>query len=268
MRDLVVQNVRQSYFNLLQARRLVGVADAALARSELNLRSAQGFFDVGTKPKSDVTRAEVEVANARVDVIRARNLVRFTETSLANALGLEATVPIEIDDILTYEPVTLDSAQLLAEALGNRPELRQSQARLDAARAQLAGARARYLPDLTRQRQRGHVQRRRGGVHGRGLQRGLRRHVVDHRAADVEPVRGLLHAEPGEGDPGPGRDRPGRTTTRVELQVRLEVEQAYIAVIEAGRAVSGPRRRPSSPRRRTSGWPRAATTPGSGPSST
>ncbi len=57
--------------DLLQARRLVGVADAALARSELNLRSARGFFDVGTKPKSDVTRAEVEVANARVDVIRA-----------------------------------------------------------------------------------------------------------------------------------------------------------------------------------------------------
>ena len=50
VRDLVVQNVRQAYFNLLQARRLVGVADAALARSELNLRSARGFFDVGTKP--------------------------------------------------------------------------------------------------------------------------------------------------------------------------------------------------------------------------
>jgi outer membrane protein len=149
VREVVVQNVRQAYFNLLQARRLTGVADANLSRSELNLRSAQGFYDVGTKPKSDVTRAEVEVANARVDVIRARNLVRFSETSLANALGLEATVPIEIDDILTYEPVTLDSTQLLAEALGNRPELRQSQSRLDAARAQLSGARARYLPDLT-----------------------------------------------------------------------------------------------------------------------
>jgi hypothetical protein len=45
--------VRQSYFNLLQARRLTGVADANLSRSELNLRSAQGFYDVGTKPKSD-----------------------------------------------------------------------------------------------------------------------------------------------------------------------------------------------------------------------
>ena len=133
VRDLVVQNVRQTYFGVLQARRLV-VADAALARSELNLRSARGFFDVGTKPKSDVTRAEVEVANARVGVIRARNLVRFSETSFANALGLDATVPIEIDDTLTYEPVSIDPVQVAVEALGTRPELRQAQARLDASR--------------------------------------------------------------------------------------------------------------------------------------
>ena len=232
VRDLVVQNVRQAYFNLLQARRLVAVADAALARSELNLRSARGFFDVGTKPKSDVTRAEVEVANARVDVIRARNLVRFTETSLANALGLEATVPIEIDDILTYEPVMLDPSQLLVEALGNRPELRQFQARLDAARAQLAGARARYLPDLT--------------VNGSA---GM---ASDDAVVSTDGVSGVTFADEWsisgqltwnlfEGFFTQYRVKETQAlveTARanyetVELQVRLEVEQAYIVVIEA-----------------------------------
>jgi outer membrane protein len=229
-RDLVVQNVRQSYFNLLQARRLVGVADAALTRSELNLRSARGFYDVGTKPKSDVTRAEVEVANARVDVIRARNLVRLSETTLANALGLEATVPIEIDDILTYEPVTLDPAQLLAEALGNRPELRQAQARLDGSRAQLSGARARYLPDLTVNGSVGTVSDElvfsSGGtsfsdtwsVSGQltwNLFEGFfTQYKVKETQALVETARANYET--------------------VELQVRLEVEQAYIAVIEAG----------------------------------
>jgi outer membrane protein len=232
VRDLVVQNVRQSYFNLLQARRLVGVADAALARSELNLRSARGFFDVGTKPKSDVTRAEVEVANARVDVIRARNLVRLTETSLANALGLEATVPIEIDDILTYEPVTLDSAQLLAEALGNRPELRQSQSRLDAARAQLGGARARYLPDLTVNGSAGMSSAdavvSTDGVSGVSF-------------ADTWSITGQLTWNLFEGFFTQSRVKETQAlveTARadyetVELQVRLEVEQAYIAVTEA-----------------------------------
>jgi len=229
-RDLVVQNVRQSYFNLLQARRLVGVADAALARSELNLRSARGFYDVGTKPKSDVTRAEVEVANARVDVIRARNLVRLSETTLANALGLEATVPIEIDDILTYEPVTLDPAQLLAEALGNRPELSQAQARLDASRAQLSGARARYLPDLTVNGSVGMVSDElvfsSGGT----------------SFSDTWSISGQLTWNLFEGFFTQNRVKETQAlveTARanyetVELQVRLEVEQAYITVIEAG----------------------------------
>jgi TolC family type I secretion outer membrane protein len=229
-RDLVVQNVRQSYFGLLQARRLVGVADTALARSELNLRSAQGFYDVGTKPKSDVTRAEVEVANARVDVIRARNLVRLSETTLANALGLEANVPIEIDDILTYEPVTLDPAQLLAEALGNRPELSQAQARLDGSRAQLSGARARYLPDLT--------------VNGSvGM---VSDEVVFSSGGtsfnDTWSITGQLTWNLFEGFFTQYRVKETQAlveTARanyetVELQVRLEVEQAYITVIEAG----------------------------------
>jgi TolC family type I secretion outer membrane protein len=232
VRDLVVQNVRQSYFGLLQARRLVGVADAALARSELNLRSAQGFFDVGTKPKSDVTRAEVEVANARVDVIRARNLVRFSETSLANALGLEATVPIEIDDILTYEPVTLDSTQLLAEALGNRPELRQSQSRLDAARAQLSGARARYLPDLTVNGSAG-MSSDDAVVSTDG--------VAGVAFSDTWSITGQLTWNLFEGFFTQARVKETQAlveTARAnydtqELQVRLEVEQAYIAVIEA-----------------------------------
>lgn len=232
IRDLVVQNVRQSYFNLLQARRLVGVADAALSRSELNLRSAQGFFDVGTKPKSDVTRAEVEVANARVDVIRARNLVRLTETSLANALGLEATVPIEIEDTLTYEPVSLDSTQLLAEALGNRPELRQGQARLDGARAQLSGARARYLPDIA--------------VNGSaGMSSDDAIVSTDGFGTlsfgDTWAIAGVLSWNLFEGFFTQAKVKETQAlveTARadyetVELQVRLEVEQAYIAVIEA-----------------------------------
>jgi TolC family type I secretion outer membrane protein len=232
VRDLVVQNVRQSYFGVLQARRLVAVADAALSRSELNLRSARGFFDVGTKPKSDVTRAEVEVANARVGVIRARNLVRFSETSLANALGLDATAPIEIDDTLTYEPVAIDPAQLAVEALGNRPELRQAQARLDGARAQVSGARARYLPDLT--------------VNGTAGYTGDDAFIATDGVAGVGfsefwAVTGQLSWNLFEGFFTQNRvketqaliDTARANYESIELQVRLEVEQAYIAVVEA-----------------------------------
>jgi TolC family type I secretion outer membrane protein len=227
VREVVVLNVKQSYYNLLQAQRLVGVADASVARAELNLRSAQGFFDVGTKPKSDVTKAEVEVANARVNQIRARNLVQFSQVSLANAMGLDATTPIQIEDILNFEPVPLDIDALRAEALANRPELAQARSRIDAALAQLSGARAGYLPTLSAQGQYGYTTADDPPLHeawsiGAQLSWNLFQgfftlYRVRETEANVAAARANYDA--------------------LELQVRLDVEQASIAASEAGERI-------------------------------
>ena len=148
VKNLVVLNVKTAYYGLLQSQRLVKVAQASLARAELNLRSARGFFEVGTKPKSDVTKAEVEVATARLNMIRATNSVRIAETTLNNALGLPAEATVQVQDILSFEGVTFDLGQLREEAFRSRPELRQARARVTAAQAQLRGARNAFFPDL------------------------------------------------------------------------------------------------------------------------
>jgi outer membrane protein TolC len=227
VREVVVFTVRQTYFGLLQANRLVRVADAQVQRADLNLRSARGFFDVGTRAKSDVSRAEVDAANARVDQIRARNLVRIAQTNLANALGLEATAQLEIEDILTYEPVVLDQAVLLSDALANRPELEQAKARLDAARAQLAGAKAGYLPDLNAV---GHV-----GSSSEDLE-----------PHDVWSVGITLSWNLFQGFFTVNKVKETQALVEVaranydalELQVRLDVEQAHITVTEAAERIA------------------------------
>src|SRR5256712_11651505 len=56
-RQLVTQTVKESYTNINFAVRLIQVNQQAVERAELNLRSARGFFEVGTRPKSDVARA-------------------------------------------------------------------------------------------------------------------------------------------------------------------------------------------------------------------
>jgi outer membrane protein len=146
-------------------------------------------------------------------------------------------VPIEIEDTLTYEPVSLDSAQLLAEALGNRPELRQSQARLDAARAQLSGARAGYLPDLTLSGTAGYS----------GDDAFISTDGVSGVAfSDTWAITGQLTWNLFQGFFTQNRVKETQAlleTARAnydstELQVRLEVEQAYITVVEAAERFS------------------------------
>jgi outer membrane protein len=148
-RQLVTQTVKEAFTNINFAQRLIRVNEQALERADLNLRSARGFFEVGTRPKSDVTRAEVDVANARVDVIRARNAERLARVALATAMGLPATTPLQIEDNLVYQPVTLDPAKLTEEALRQRPESRQARLQADAAEGRVRRASRDFWPDIT-----------------------------------------------------------------------------------------------------------------------
>jgi outer membrane protein TolC len=148
-KDLIVLAVKESYFNLLFSQRLVKVNRQALERAELNLRSAKGFFEVGTRPKSDVTRAEVDVANARLKIIQARNAVRLARAALNTAMGIKVDAPTEVKDILTYEPFPVDPPQLVGEALTRRPEYRQIKTRVEAAEATVRQTFRNFFPDLT-----------------------------------------------------------------------------------------------------------------------
>lgn len=148
-RQQLTQAVKESYTNLLYARRLGRVNQQALERAELNLRSARGFFEVGTRPKSDVTRAEVDVANARLDVIRAANAERLSRVALNTAMGIASDTPTQVVDNLAYEAVQLDRSVLQTEALRQRPEYRQQKLRADASEADLKRRFLDFLPDIT-----------------------------------------------------------------------------------------------------------------------
>src|SRR2546427_12503965 len=80
-RQLISLSVKEAYTNILFAQRLIRVNDQALQRSDLNLKSPRGFYEVGTRPKSDVARAEVDVANAKPSVIQARNPHRLARVA-------------------------------------------------------------------------------------------------------------------------------------------------------------------------------------------
>jgi len=148
-RQLITQSVKQAYTNINFAQRLIRVNEQALQRAELNLRSARGFFEVGTRPKSDVTRAEVDVANARVDVIRARNAERVARVALNTAMGLRFDTPTQVLDSLVYQPSTIDRARLLDEAMKRRPEYRQARLRAEAAEFQAKRTFRDFFPDIT-----------------------------------------------------------------------------------------------------------------------
>jgi outer membrane protein len=147
-RQLTTQTVKEAFTNMNFARRLIRVQEQALDRAQLNLRSSQGFFEVGTRPKSDVVRAEVDVANARVAIIQARNAERLARVALNTAMGIPADTPTEVQDNLVYQPLAIDRTQLIAKALAQRPEQRQANLVVSQAEAQARRTVRDFFPDI------------------------------------------------------------------------------------------------------------------------
>jgi outer membrane protein len=145
----VVLGVKQAYYALLQAKKLVGVAQKTLEQTEDHLKQAEAFFRAGSKPRFDVTRAEVDVNNARLGMINAENTVRLKTIELYNAMGLDPVRDVAIDDVLSQPaaPPALDQAQ--TEALKNRPEMLKAEADIESARSHVKTEQSGYLPTLS-----------------------------------------------------------------------------------------------------------------------
>jgi outer membrane protein len=145
----VVLNVKQAYFGLLQAKRLIIVAQKTLEQTESHLKQAQAFFRAGSKPRFDVTRAEVEVNSAKLSMINANNTLRIRTIALYNAMGIEPGGDVAIEDILSASTEVPLYDEVKAAALQNRPEMRKADADIEAARSRVKAAESGYYPTLS-----------------------------------------------------------------------------------------------------------------------
>jgi outer membrane protein TolC len=147
--DGVVLGAKQSYYLLLGTIAIVKVRDETVKNRELLVKQARGFYEVGTRAKIDVARADANLYNAQADLIQAQNNVKLAWVTLKNALGLRelAERPLVEEAIITTIPYTLEQSRELAYA--NRPELKSFEAQLKAQDQNIAVARRGHLPDLT-----------------------------------------------------------------------------------------------------------------------
>jgi outer membrane protein len=145
--DLVLQ-VRVGYFNILNARKLMEVAQQQVKQFEDQLEVSKAFFEVGIVAKNDVLLAEVNVANARQSLITAENNLFLAKSSFNNLLRREINTPLEVVDILEYKPFPLKFEDSLGEALSQRPEIKAAQLNIDQAKENVKIAKSGFFPTL------------------------------------------------------------------------------------------------------------------------
>jgi outer membrane protein len=156
--DGVILGVKQAYFTYLGLRALVKVQEDTVKSRQLLTDQAKGFYDVGTRARIDVARAESNLYLSVANLISAQNAVQVAWSILKNAMGVrdlperplvEDVTMTPVPDILgsTCSPTQcLDQAKTVAFA--SRPELKSFDAQRRAQDQLIAVARRGHLPDL------------------------------------------------------------------------------------------------------------------------
>jgi len=147
-KHITVFNAKKAFYGYLLTKDFVKVAEEAVDVAEKHLKNVKSLYEFGVASKFDLLRSEVQVANLKPQLIRARNNLKIAELSLKTLLGLDLSLPIEIKGSLTYEPFEPDLEESVAEAMLKRPEISQLKYQKQMAGQGLKLARASNLPSI------------------------------------------------------------------------------------------------------------------------
>ena len=150
-----ILDVRKDFYQILLDVALVDVREQSVTLLEEQLHDAQSRFDVGSVPRFNVLRAEVELENAKPPLIRAQNDLRISKESLVKLLAIDAPnqtnafTPINFDGKLVYEHRDWELATALEQAIQRRPELLQADRQIAVAKANVQVASSGYKPQAS-----------------------------------------------------------------------------------------------------------------------
>jgi outer membrane protein len=145
----VVQDVKIAYFDILRAQRILAAARQSVEMLEAHRNVAENYFNVGMIPKNDLLYAEVELANGKQTMIKAQNAVELAKSRLNTLLKRRIFEPVEIVDILNYQPMKQSLEECLSIAQQNRPELKIAELKAQQAGKLVWLARSDFLPSIS-----------------------------------------------------------------------------------------------------------------------
>ena len=148
LRQTVINNVVQAYFNLLRQAQAIEVGLENVRNAELLVEQARGFLEAGTRAKIEVIRAEADLATAKFELVRAQGGYGRARAALASALG-EDELPQELPEPFSLPTPEWDVDQVRALARRGRPELLIAGLRVAQAEARVGAARAEYYPTIS-----------------------------------------------------------------------------------------------------------------------
>lgn len=145
----VIYQTKDAYYNLLFAFENKKVAEDTVNKFEMFYNQAKAFYEIGMNPKVDVTIAEVNLSNAKLQLIQADNAVNLAVARLNNIMGVPFIDKYNVQERLTYRPVNITFNGAVEIAREARPELKLAELKVESANQTLKLVKKSYFPTIS-----------------------------------------------------------------------------------------------------------------------
>ncbi len=150
--DELAFTVTQAFYQLMEARENLKVAQEALQQRQEFGKLTEAFYKAGKVSNLDYVRAQSQVSEADQAVVEAQNAVRLAREILARTLGLKEQIQVDIRGQLPQQfKAAADVNSLWQEVLKSNPEIKKLD--LDIAQSQtlIKAAKGSYFPEVSLQ---------------------------------------------------------------------------------------------------------------------
>jgi outer membrane protein len=149
---VLIREVSQAYFSLLEAKGLREAAEVSLKDAKELEAAAQERRDNGLATVPEVLEAKAATAKAAYDLQSAIGVEQIEIGNLARAIAANPMKPLKVEPLDQLRiPDKLDQSvkDAIDMAFKDRPDLQADEARVRAARAEVTHAHTAYYPSLT-----------------------------------------------------------------------------------------------------------------------
>ncbi len=146
--DLVF-NIKNAYWGLFKANQIRKVTEENVSQVEAHLTDVQNLFKQGLATKNDVLKVQVQLGEAQLGLIDAKNAVKLANLNLDNVLGISLSTQIEtIDSVDAHVGTSYEIGSLLEQAYDKRPELKSMDYRVQASEKGVTAAKSDWFPQI------------------------------------------------------------------------------------------------------------------------
>ena len=144
----VVYNVKDAYYNLQYAIAAKNVAEASVKQFENFYEQAKAYYEVGTKPKVDVTISEVNLSNAKLTLIQAEHAEQIAMARLNNVIGIPYNTKYNLEDKLRYSACDINLEKAISVCEKSRPEFQLADVKVKQAKENIKLVKKSWFPQF------------------------------------------------------------------------------------------------------------------------